>query len=133
MQSIEMMQLSEAGSISAYIGDTWNKIDLSNILLFFIYSFIELIMIRDPMIVEKKTYLQVLKPIIEFLVILISSLKFLYFMRIYSSMWLLVNLLIECAKDIQSFLLFLFFWVIVMSAMMVALNADYDEKDYTDL
>jgi len=54
-------------------------------------------------------------------------------MRIYSSMGLLVYLIIECAKDIYSFLLFLFFWVIVMSAMMVALDADYDDSSYPDL
>ena len=42
MQFIEVIQLSEAGSIKDYIEDTWNKIDLSNFVLFFIYAIIEM-------------------------------------------------------------------------------------------
>ena len=85
------------------------------------------------MIIDDNTYLLIIIPIVEFLVILIATLKFLYFMRINSSMGLLVYLILECAKDIRSFLVFLLFWVIIMSSMMVALDADYDADAYSNL
>ena len=112
-------------TLGTYIKDNWNKLDLSIIIMNFIYFANKLKSQPNPE--DKKSIPMIL---LDFSVFVLSFLKGIYFLRIFEDFGHLIQMLTNCMRDISVFLVFLITWILVFAMMLDTLEVNFDDGDY---
>lgn len=117
-----------------YKQETWNFVELSQVLVFYIYMVVR-IMYGDrhvlPHKVEEEDAIIVsFWVVFNTILLLLQVLKLLYFMRVSEKLAKIVKLSSQVFYDVSAFTVFLIFWVLVFLFLFIIAGFTFDTGDY---
>jgi len=139
--SVEMVQLRNE-SIKSYLSDFWNLIDLSLFFTFIAYYICRTIDLTSiiPINAEKAWIMPSLTPekmllwvFLNTTMILLLTIKCLFFVRVTQSYGQLVKLISQTLIDVKVFTVFFIVWCFIFAGLFRVAGFGFDYSDYTFL
>ena len=141
---IEILQMQHRGA--EYFSDGWNKLDCSLFVLFVIYFIIrmadptmEIVPITGPVVTKDGTvpdispWVMLMWIVMNTLLLLNTCMKLMFFLRVYESFGMLVQLILQVLQDIFNFSLFFFSWLLLFSLLYRVNGTTVPAGDYPDV
>lgn len=135
---IELTQIRENGY--GYFTDSWNYVDQINFWMYTWHFVNRMQYICGFKKVHKYMikmghvhFYEITSPISHFVLIMLSAMKLLFFLRIYDEFGLLVQIMNDVTYNLRYFVGFTLFWIFIFSLSMKAMNANFDSKEYPNI
>lgn len=133
---IEFLQIRKLGW-SRYLSSVTNIIDVSLIVLFLVYAVARLLDPSKVILPKTGNHMQagevVFWVVMNSLMLINALFKSLFFLRIFKSFGMLVELISQVLRDIKYFMLFFICWLVLFSILYRIAGIQIEEDDYSNL